>query len=170
MLLLFGAVSASNAFMGVQFGAISNTFRRFYGVDSPAVACLTLLYLLPYAPLVLPVLWLLHHRGIRDVVLVGSALSCIGSWVKVGSAGPGSFPVALLGQSVCSVATVFILGIPSHLASAWFGEEEVSTACSLGVLGNQVCGKSGSQYWIISAAASEPDGWRGTGLMGRALN
>ncbi len=139
MLFLFSAVSASNAFMWLQYGIISNIFMRFYSIDSLAIDWLSMIYLLTYIPLILPVLWLLDNRGIRDVVLVGSAFNCIGAWIKIGSASPNLFPVTFFGQFVCSVATVFVLGIPSYLASVWFGEKEVSTACSIGVLGNQVC-------------------------------
>ncbi|XP_069371664.1 choline/ethanolamine transporter flvcr2b isoform X1 [Paralichthys olivaceus] len=138
MLFLFSAVSASNAFMWLQYGIISNIFMRFYNIDSLAIDWLSMIYLLTYIPLILPVLWLLEHRGIRDVVLVGSAFNCIGAWIKIGSASPNLFPVTFFGQFVCSVATVFVLGIPSYLASVWFGEKEVSTACSIGVLGNQL--------------------------------
>lgn len=139
MLFVFSAVSASNASMWIQYGIISNIFMRFYGIDSLAVDWLAMIYLLTYIPLILPVLWLLTSRGVRDVVLVGAAFNCIGAWIKVGSAAPDMFPAAVFGQFVCSVATVFVLGIPSYLASVWFGEKEVSTACSVGVLGNQVC-------------------------------
>lgn len=139
MLFLFSAVSASNACMWLQYGIISNIFMRFYNIDSLAIDWLSMIYLLTYIPLILPVLWLLDNRGIRDVVLVGSAFNCIGAWIKIGSVGPSMFPVTFFGQFVCSVATVFVLGIPSYLASVWFGEKEVSTACSIGVLGNQVC-------------------------------
>ena len=139
MLSVFSAVSASNASMWIQYGIISNIFVRFYNTDSLAVDWLALIYLLTYIPMILPVLWLLNRRGARDVVLVGAAFNCIGAWVKIGSAAPDMFPVAVLGQFVSSVATVFVLGIPSHLASVWFGEKEVSTACAIGVLGNQVC-------------------------------
>lgn len=139
MLSVFSAVSASNASMWIQYGIISNIFTRFYSTHSLAVDWLAMVYLLSYVPLILPVLWLLNSRGVRDVVLVGAAFNCIGAWIKIGSAAPDMFPVAVLGQFVCSVATVFLLGIPSYLASVWFGENEVSTACSIGVLGNQVC-------------------------------
>ncbi|MEQ2212236.1 hypothetical protein XENOCAPTIV_027955 [Xenoophorus captivus] len=138
MLFLFSAVSANNAFMWFQYGIISNIFMRFYNVDSLAIDWLSMMYLLTYVPLILPVLWLLDNRGIRDVVLVGSAFNCIGTWIKMGSASPDMFLLTFFGQFVCSVATVFVLGIPSYLASVWFGENEVSTACSIGVLGNQV--------------------------------
>lgn len=146
MLFLFSAVSASNAFMWLQYGIISNIFMRFYNTDSLAVDWLSIIYLLTYIPMILPVLWLLHNRGIRDIVLVGSAFNCIGAWIKIGSADPSMFLAAFLGQFVCAVAAVFILGIPSYLASVWFGEKEVSTACSIGVLGNQVCLKISFLY------------------------
>ncbi|XP_072298164.1 choline/ethanolamine transporter flvcr2b isoform X1 [Eucyclogobius newberryi] len=138
MLFLFASLSASNSFMRHEYSIISNIFMRFYSVDALALDWLSLLYLLTYVPLILPVLWLLDSRGVREVVLLGAAFNCIGAWIKVASAGPDFFPVAFFGQFVCSVATVFILGIPSYIASVWFGDEEVSTACCIGVLGNQL--------------------------------
>lgn len=139
MLFLFSGLSASNAFMWLQYGIISNIFMYFYNIDSMAVDWLSMVYFLSYIPFILPVMWLLDNRGLREVVLIGAAFNCIGAWIKIGSVGRDLFPVTVFGQFVCSVATVFVLGIPSRLASLWFGEREVSTACSIGVLGNQVC-------------------------------
>jgi len=139
MLLVFSAVSACNAFIWLQYGIIGNIFMRFYDIDSRAIDWLGMTYLLAYLVFIVPVLWLLEIRGLREVVLVGSALNCIGTWIKIGSASPNMFPLTVLGQCVCSVAAVFFIGLPSYLASVWFGETEVSTACSIGVMGNQVC-------------------------------
>lgn len=139
MLFIFSAYSMSNAFMWLQFSIINNIFMRFYNIDSLAIDWLSMIYFLTYIPLILPVTWLLDNRGMRDVMVVGSAFNCIGAWVKAGTADPNMFAMTFFGQFVCSVATVFILGIPSRLASLWFGQQEVSTACSIGVLGNQVC-------------------------------
>ncbi|XP_056152148.1 feline leukemia virus subgroup C receptor-related protein 2 isoform X2 [Lampris incognitus] len=138
MLFLFSAYSMSNAFMWLQYGIISNIFIRFYKIDTFAIDWLSMIYFLTYIPLILPVMWLLDNRGIRDVVVVGSAFNCIGAWIKTGTAAPNMFPMTFFGQFVCSVATVYVLGIPSRLASLWFGQQEVSTACSIGVLGNQL--------------------------------
>lgn len=139
MLFIFSGYSMSNAFMWLQYGIISNIFMRFYSIGTLAIDWLSMIYFLTYIPLILPVMWLLDNRGIRDVVVVGSAYNCIGAWIKMGSADPSMFALTFFGQFVCSVATVYILGIPSRLASLWFGQQEVSTACSIGVLGNQVC-------------------------------
>lgn len=138
MLFIFSASSMSNAFMWLQYGIISNIFTRFYSTDTLAIDWLSMIYFVTYIPFILPVMWVLDKRGMRDVVVVGSAFNCIGAWIKTSTAHPSMFSITLLGQFVCSVATVYILSIPSKLASLWFGLQEVSTACSIGVLGNQV--------------------------------
>ncbi|XP_021165959.2 feline leukemia virus subgroup C receptor-related protein 2 isoform X2 [Fundulus heteroclitus] len=138
MLLLFSIHSMSNAFMWLQYSIISNIFTRFYNIDTVAVDWLSMVYFLTYVLLIVPVSWALDNRGIRDVVVAGSAFNCIGAWIKTGTADPSMFAVTFVGQFVCSVATAHILGIPSRLASLWFGQQEVSTACSIGVLGNQL--------------------------------
>ncbi|CAK6957081.1 feline leukemia virus subgroup C receptor-related protein 2 isoform X2 [Scomber scombrus] len=138
MLFLFFIYSMSNAFMWLQYSIISNIFMRFYGINTMAIDWLSMIYFLTYIPLILPVMWLLDNRGLRDIVVVGSAFNCIGAWIKTSTAHPDMFAMTFFGQFVCSVATVYILGIPSRLASLWFGQQEVSTACSIGVLGNQM--------------------------------
>uniref|UniRef100_A0A6I8N3F3 Choline/ethanolamine transporter FLVCR2 n=1 Tax=Ornithorhynchus anatinus TaxID=9258 RepID=A0A6I8N3F3_ORNAN len=138
VVLLFSSYSLSNAFQWIQYGAINNIFMRFYGVSSFAIDWLSMCYMLTYIPLLFPVAWLLEKRGLRLIALLGSALNCLGAWVKVGSLKPHLFPVTMVGQVICSVAQVFILGMPSRIASVWFGSNEVSTACSFAVFGNQL--------------------------------
>ncbi|XP_069714500.1 choline/ethanolamine transporter FLVCR2 [Phaenicophaeus curvirostris] len=138
VVLLFSGYSLCNGFQWIQYGSINNIFARFYGVDAFAVDWLSMCYMLAYIPLLFPVAWLLHRRGLRVVALAGAALNALGAWVKLGSLKPNLFPVTVLGQVICSLAQVFILGMPSHIASVWFGSHEVSTACSVAVFGNQL--------------------------------
>ncbi|XP_068539268.1 heme transporter FLVCR2 isoform X1 [Anas acuta] len=137
VLLLFSSYSLCNAFQWIQYGSISNVFMRFYGVSAFAIDWLSMSYMLTYIPLLFPVAWLLDRRGLRLIALTGSALNALGAWVKLGSLRPPLFPVTVLGQVICSLAQVFILGMPSCIASVWFGSREVSTACSIAVFGNQ---------------------------------
>jgi FLVCR family feline leukemia virus subgroup C receptor-related protein len=51
---------------------------------------------------------------------------------------PDLFYVAFIGQSVVAASQVFILSLPAKLAAVWFGSNQVSSACSIGVFGNQV--------------------------------
>uniref|UniRef100_A0A9L0K9S5 Choline/ethanolamine transporter FLVCR2 n=1 Tax=Equus asinus TaxID=9793 RepID=A0A9L0K9S5_EQUAS len=137
VVLVFSCSSMCNAFQWIQYGSINNIFMNFYGVSAFAIDWLSMCYMLTYIPL-LPLSWLLEKFGLRTIALTGSVLNCLGAWVKLGSLKPNLFPVTVLGQVICSVAQVFILGMPSRIASVWFGPNEVSTACSIAVLGNQL--------------------------------
>lgn len=138
IVFLFSSYSLCNAYQWIQYGSISNIIRKFYNVEAVAVDWLSLIYMLTYIPLIFPVTWLLDKKGLRFTAVLANAFNCAGSWIKVASAKPDLFWVTLLGQFSCSLAQVFILGMPSRLASVWFGADEVSTACSIGVFGNQV--------------------------------
>jgi FLVCR family feline leukemia virus subgroup C receptor-related protein len=61
-----------------------------------------------------------------------------GAWLKVFALAPDGFWLAFLGQALVGSAQVFVLGVPAQLAAVWFGPSQVSTACALGVIGNEV--------------------------------
>lgn len=138
ILFLFLSYSMSNAFQWNQFAIISNIIIDFYGVGALAIDWLSLVYMIAYIPVIFPATWLLDSRGLRVTALVANALNCAGAWVKVFGVKPTLFWVTMFGQTGCALSQVFILGVPSRLASVWFGANEVSTACAMGVLGNQV--------------------------------
>ncbi|KAJ8356362.1 hypothetical protein SKAU_G00191560 [Synaphobranchus kaupii] len=134
---LFSSYSLCNSFQWIQYGIINNIFMKFYSVDSFTIDWMSMIYMLTYIPFIFPVTWLLDKKGLRVIALVATALNCIGTWIKVASVRPDLFGVSMLGQFTSALAQVFILGMPSRIASVWFGSEEVSTACSIGVFGNQ---------------------------------
>ncbi|XP_021506727.1 heme transporter FLVCR1 [Meriones unguiculatus] len=138
VLLIFSLYSLVNAFQWIQYSIISNVFEGFYGVSALHINWLSMVYMLAYVPLIFPATWLLDTRGLRLTALLGSGLNCLGAWVKCGSVQRHLFWVTMVGQTLCSVAQVFILGLPSRIASVWFGPKEVSTACATAVLGNQL--------------------------------
>uniref|UniRef100_A0A8C9V0Q3 FLVCR choline and putative heme transporter 2 n=1 Tax=Scleropages formosus TaxID=113540 RepID=A0A8C9V0Q3_SCLFO len=138
VVLVFSSYSLCNAFQWIQYGIINNIFMKFYGVDSFAIDWMSMVYMLTYIPFIFPVTWLLDKKGLRVIALLATALNCVGTWVKVAGVRPDLFAVSVFGQLTCSFAQVFILGMPSRIASVWFGSHEVSTACSIGVFGNQL--------------------------------
>ncbi|XP_075719430.1 choline/ethanolamine transporter FLVCR1 isoform X2 [Rhinoderma darwinii] len=137
VLAVFSLYSLVNAFQWIQYSILASIFTRFYRVSNPCIDWLSMVYMLAYIPLIFPATWLLDTRGLRLTALLGSGLNCLGAWIKCASARPDLFPVTMFAQVVCSVAQVFILGLPSQVASVWFGPKEVSTACATAVLGNQ---------------------------------
>lgn len=138
VLAVFSLYSLVNAYQWIQYSIIANVFTQFYGVTYDKVDWLSIVYMVAYVPLIFPATWLLDRKGLRLTALLGAGLNCAGAWLKCASASPERFGVTVTAQVVCSVAQVFILGLPSRIASVWFGPREVSTACATAVLGNQV--------------------------------
>ncbi|KAL3052113.1 hypothetical protein OYC64_004798 [Pagothenia borchgrevinki] len=138
VLAVFSLYSLSNAFQWIQYSIITNVFMQYYGVTSDKVDWLSIVYMVTYVPLIFPATWLLDRKGLRLTALLGAGLNCAGAWMKCASVSQDRFGVTVSAQVVCSVAQVFILGLPSRVASVWFGPKEVSTACAVAVLGNQL--------------------------------
>ncbi|XP_055438978.1 heme transporter FLVCR1 isoform X1 [Bubalus kerabau] len=166
VLLIFSAYSLVNAFQWIQYSIISNVFEGFYNVSSLHIDWLSMVYMLAYVPLIFPATWLLDTRGLRLTALLGSGLNCLGAWIKCGSVQQHLFWVTMLGQCLCSVAQVFILGLPSHIASVWFGPKEVSTACATAVLGNQL----GTAVGFLLPPVLVPNTQNNTQLLARNIS
>ncbi|XP_033503711.1 choline/ethanolamine transporter FLVCR1 [Epinephelus lanceolatus] len=138
VLTVFSLYSLVNAFQWIQYSIITNVFTQYYGVTNDKVDWLSIVYMVAYVPLIFPATWLLDRKGLRLTALLGAGLNCAGAWLKCASVSPELFGVTVIAQVICSVAQVFILGLPSRVASVWFGPREVSTACATAVLGNQL--------------------------------
>ncbi|VDK36799.1 unnamed protein product [Taenia asiatica] len=107
-----------------------------------------MLYMLIYIPMIVPATWLLNHYGLRVSILIGAILNMLGAWIKCLSmelsqpapspASNASFPLLMVGQFVCALGQVFLLGVPAQLAATWFSKSELAMATAIGVFGNQV--------------------------------
>lgn len=80
----------------------------------------------------------MFFQGLRFAALAGAIGTTLGSWIKVFSVSPGLFWVTFIGQTLVAVSQSFVLSVPARLAAVWFGPDQVSSACSIGVFGNQV--------------------------------
>ncbi|XP_030368859.1 feline leukemia virus subgroup C receptor-related protein 2 isoform X2 [Scaptodrosophila lebanonensis] len=97
-----------------------------------------MIYMILYIPLIFPGSWFLDKVGLRITALVGIVGTCIGAWIKVFSVDPSLFYVGFIGQAIVALAQVCILSLPARLAAVWFGPDQVSSATSVGVFGNQL--------------------------------
>uniref|UniRef100_A0A8R1E1L0 MFS domain-containing protein n=1 Tax=Caenorhabditis japonica TaxID=281687 RepID=A0A8R1E1L0_CAEJA len=115
ILVIFMFLSGSNGAQWIQYSIIANIIVDYYHVS-----------------------WLLDKWGLRLSVLLGALGNCVGAWIKLMSTHPDSFWVTFIGQTIVGASQMFTLGIPPRLAAVWFGPDEVSRACALGVFGNQL--------------------------------
>ncbi|VDP87109.1 unnamed protein product [Echinostoma caproni] len=166
ILTLFCWCSASNSYHWIHLNIISDRTLYLWNASVPgnsedkrqiALDWLSMVYLLTYIPLIVPATWLLDRYGLRVSTLLTVVLNALGAWVKcvagILAVDPESsiantfgarsaFPLLMFGQTLDAIAQVFILGVPPQLASTWFGDQEISTATSIGVLANQMINAS----------------------------
>ncbi|CAH2989603.1 unnamed protein product [Chilo suppressalis] len=138
MLAFFVMFSASNSLQWVQYTIIQDIVVQYYGVSSNLVSWTSLVYMVTYVPLIFPASWLLSRTGLRVTTIIGSFGTCAGAWLKVLSVPQDMFWLGFMGQTVVAISQVFILNVPPRLAAVWFGANQVSSACSIGVFGNQL--------------------------------
>ncbi|KAB0798369.1 hypothetical protein PPYR_09362 [Photinus pyralis] len=129
---------ASGNMQWMQYGIIGDVLVLYYGISFDAVNWTSMVFLLMYIIFLFPVSYILDKYGLRVGVIFGSVGTCLGAWIKLASASPDRFWVLLLGQSVAAVSQVFVLPTPPLLAATWFGANEVSMACGIGLSGCQV--------------------------------
>lgn len=90
-----------------------------------------------YIALIVPGAWFMNRVGLRWTVLISAFGTAIAAWINVLACDPDSFYVAMIAQTLAAMMQVFVLSVPPNLAGVWFGPDEVSFACSIGVFGNQ---------------------------------
>ncbi|XP_043200741.1 feline leukemia virus subgroup C receptor-related protein 2-like isoform X1 [Amphibalanus amphitrite] len=169
ILALFVLYSTSNAFQWIQYSIINNIIVRYYNVTAFSVDWTSMIYMVLYIPLIFPAAWILDKKGLRWAVLLGSFGTMVGSWVKVGSLAPDPdrFLVTFAGQTITAASQIFILGIPPKLAAVWFGPNQVSSACAIGVFGNQLGCALGFLIppWIVRNSINLADNTRDLSIM-----
>ncbi|CAL4069882.1 unnamed protein product, partial [Meganyctiphanes norvegica] len=138
MLCIFVVFSMSNAFQWIQYSIITHIISDYYDVPSTTVDWLSMLFMITYIPLIFPATWFLQVYGLRKSIMIGSFGNMVGAAIKCFCVKPNRFWVTFTGQLIAASSQVFVLGIPAPLAAVWFGPDQVSTACALGVFGNQL--------------------------------
>nr|XP_022905717.1 uncharacterized MFS-type transporter C09D4.1-like [Onthophagus taurus] len=138
VLTLFFLYGCSSAVQWVQYSIITNIIMRYYSVTSVAVDWTSMIAMITYPPLMIPGFYFVDKMGLRFSALSGVIGTAIGTWIKVFSVSPDRFWVTFLGQTVVFVSQIFILSMPPKIAAVWFGPNEVSTATSIGVIGQQL--------------------------------
>jgi FLVCR family feline leukemia virus subgroup C receptor-related protein len=103
-----------------------------------ALDWLSMLHMIVYIVLIVPSTWLLDKKGLRVVIICGSLFNALGACIKVACVSQDRFALLIFAQTICALSPIFTLGIPARLAAVWFGPNQVSTATSIGVFGNQV--------------------------------
>ncbi|KAJ8938159.1 hypothetical protein NQ318_011924 [Aromia moschata] len=138
ILLIFTIYATINAYQWIEYSSITHVVAKYYHVSTLAVDWTSIIYMALYPIFVIPASYIIDKKGLRTAGLIGCIGTALGTGIKVFSIRNDLFWVVLCGQAIVSASQVVIICLPPKIAAVWFKPNEVSTACSLGVIGSQV--------------------------------
>ena len=173
VLLFFSLNNAMNAFLWICFAAIQPQTSALFAVDFSYVNGLSLAFLLLFLPGTVLTSFQVERYGVRLTLFSGSALNCLGGWLRylgavaAASSRPGlGFAVLMLGQVLAGLAQPCFTNLPARISSDWFAPSQRDLATVVASLSNALGVAAGSVLptLAVSAAGDMP-----TFLLGQAL-
>ncbi|XP_054710636.1 feline leukemia virus subgroup C receptor-related protein 1-like isoform X2 [Uloborus diversus] len=138
MLFIFGICSMMNGVPQFQYTVVADIVACYYNVSVSDVNWTSVVFMVAFLPLVLPVMFLMGKKGLRITLLIGGILNFTASVIQCFSFSPERYAVIMTSQTIYAMGQVFVLSLPPFIAGVWFGANEVGLACALGVFGNQL--------------------------------
>lgn len=126
--MLTGIVSQ---LLWITFAPVDSVAAGIYGVSKDTIGLLSLVYLVVYVFVSIPVGYVIDASGFRRAILIGAALLAVSG---IARALTTSFALVLAFQAVGACGQPFILNSISKLVRGWFPENEAALATGVGTL------------------------------------
>ncbi|XP_045482815.1 uncharacterized MFS-type transporter C09D4.1-like [Harmonia axyridis] len=138
VIFIFGLYAAINFSQFLQFTIIADILKKYYGVDSLLIDMSAMVFMAAFIIFFAPVGYIVENTSLKTTAIISATLTVLGNCLKVFATLPDRYYVVLISQSIIAISQIFMLIIPSKVASSWFGADEVSTACAIGLFGTQI--------------------------------
>ncbi|KAJ3160221.1 Major facilitator super domain-containing protein 7 [Geranomyces michiganensis] len=138
----YAVLNLSNAWMWSTYAGVSPTSALYYNINEAAITWFSLIFMALYVPVTIASSYVLDEYGLRQGLLLGTALNGVGAVIRYlscfldGTA--GRFGVAFTGQVLCAIAQPFILNSPPKIANQYFGPSERTLADAVMNLANPI--------------------------------
>ncbi len=126
--MLTGIVSQ---LLWITFAPVDSIAAGVYGVSRDTIGLLSLVYLVVYVFVSIPVGYVIDASGFRRAILIGAALLAVSG---IARALTTSFAVVLIFQAIGACGQPFILNSISKLVRGWFPSNEAALATGVGTL------------------------------------
>jgi MFS family permease len=120
----------------ISYAPITIFASDFYGVTDSKIGLLSMVFMIAYIPLSIPVSWGIDTYGFKPLVSIGAILMSVFGIIR-GLAG-ANYQLALISTIGIAVAQPFLLNAWTKLPALWFGVEERATAVGLITLANLI--------------------------------
>ncbi len=133
---VFMFINLTIQILWISYAPITGVAAAFYGVNDLKIGMLSMIFMLVYIPLSIPVSWAIDTWGFRKTVSFGAVLMGIGGVVR-GLAG-ADYTLAFLSTIAIAIAQPFLLNSWTKMPAQWFSIEERATAVGLVTLSGLV--------------------------------
>uniref|UniRef100_A0A6G1SHF7 Putative MFS-type transporter C09D4.1 n=1 Tax=Aceria tosichella TaxID=561515 RepID=A0A6G1SHF7_9ACAR len=137
ILFMFFILQIVKSFQWICLASITNVVAKFYQVDNLAINWTTILFMVTFLVLALPVSWIMDSIGLRRSVLIGAVGVSLGIFIKCFSCHRDGFALCMWGHLIVGLCEPFFFSSYSQLASVWFPDNQVALATAISLIGEQ---------------------------------
>ncbi len=134
VLVVFMFINITIQMLWITFGSITLPAAQYYGVDDLQIGLLSMVFMIVFIPLSLPVAWIIDTRGFYKAVSIGAVIMAVFGVLR-GLAGQ-NYTLVLLTTIGIAVSQPFFLNSWTKVAARWFPIQERATATGLAAVGN----------------------------------
>ncbi|HSG26587.1 MAG TPA: MFS transporter [Anaerolineales bacterium] len=136
VLAVFMFINLTIQTLWISYAPITGPATQFYNVSDLKIGMLSMVFMIAYVPLSLPVSWLIDTYGIRFAVGLGSGLMAVFGLAR-GISG-ANYNLVLFSTVGIAAAQPFLLNAWTSVPAKWFPVEGRATAVGLVTLSNLV--------------------------------
>jgi len=136
VLAVFMFINLTIQTLWISYAPITGPAAQFYNVSDLKIGMLSMVFMIAYVPLSLPVSWLIDTYGIRFAVGLGSGLMAVFGLLR-GIVG-ANYNLVLFSTVGIAAAQPFLLNAWTTVPAKWFPVEGRATAVGLVTLSNLV--------------------------------
>jgi MFS family permease len=134
VLAVFMLINLTMQMLWIAYAPITGSAAKFYRVSDLQIGMLSMVFMIAYVPLSIPISWAIDTYGFRLTVSIGAILMGIFGVLR-GLAG-GDYTLVLLSTIGVAISQPFLLNAWTKLPALWFSNEERATAVGLVTLAN----------------------------------
>lgn len=136
VLAVFMFINLTIQILWISYAPITGPAAKFYGVTDLQIGLLSMVFMIAFIPLSIPVSWVIDTYGFRVAVSIGAVLMGVFGVLR-GLAG-ANYSLVLISTIGIAIAQPFLLNAWTTVPAKWFNVEERATVVGLVTLSNLI--------------------------------
>lgn len=129
VLAVFMLINIVMQMLWITYAPVTGVAAKFYGVSDLKIGMLSMIFMITFIPLSIPVSWAIDTFGYRRTVGVGAVLMAVSAICR-GLSG-ANFTLVILSTIGLAIAQPTLLNAWTKVPALWFGHEERATAVGM---------------------------------------